>query len=107
MSGGPAQGAAASIAQPELSALQQENAQLQAELARAKTQMAQLRFKVAHDLRAPLRHVGAFALVIVEDFGPQLDAQVIGHLKTIQGAASQMTQMIDALLADGSLGAED
>jgi light-regulated signal transduction histidine kinase (bacteriophytochrome) len=104
MSDEPAQGTAASVGPPELSALRLHNAQLQAELASVRGQMAQLRFKVAHDLRAPLRHVGAFALVIMEDFGPQLDEQVIGHLKTIQGAASQMTQMIDDLLADGPLG---
>lgn len=104
MSESHAQGLTAASGQPELSALQQENLQLLADLASVKTQMAKLRFKVAHDLRAPLRHVGAFALVIEEDFGPQLDAQVIGHLKTIRAAASQMTQMIDGLLADQSSG---
>lgn len=79
--------------------LRHEVAQLAGELAAARAQMAHLRFMVSHELRAPLRHIGAFVQVIEEDHGETLDAAVRGHLKTIQDAASKAMQVLDGLLA--------
>ena len=83
-----------------LSGLREDNARLELALAAATEELQRLRRKVSHDLRVPLRQVGAFAQVIEEDFGPQLDAQVVAHLKTIQTAAAQMGQMLDGILAE-------
>ncbi len=92
----------ARAAELTLAHLHEENARLAQALAAATQELHRLRFSLSHDLRAPLRHVGAFAQVIEEDFGPQLDVQVMAHLKTIQTAAAEMGQMLDAIL--GSAG---
>ena len=82
----------------EIAQLRDDNTHLTQALAGATDELQRLRFKVSHDLRAPLRHVGAFALVIKEDFGPQLDSEVLAHLATIQTAAAKMGQMLDDIL---------
>lgn len=79
-------------------AVQAENRQLQAEVAALKQRVDQLTQKVAHDLRAPLRHIGAFVQVIEEDHGSELGADVSSHLQTIREAASKMSLMLDELL---------
>lgn len=76
--------------------LQQDQAELQLRLASALSRIAQLQFTVAHDLRAPLRHVSAFVLVIREDYGAQLSADVLAHLTTIEEAAQKMKTILDA-----------
>jgi light-regulated signal transduction histidine kinase (bacteriophytochrome) len=54
-------------------------------------------FTVQHDLRAPLRHISAFVKVIEDDHGPQLDAQVLAHLKVIYDAATTAMGIVDGL----------
>ncbi len=76
--------------------LQQEQAELQVRLASALSRIAQLQFAVAHDLRAPLRHVSAFVKVIREDHGAQLAPDVLAHLTTIEEAAQKMNTILDA-----------
>ncbi len=71
---------------------------LQTELANAKSELEHLRFRVSHDLRAPLRHIGAFVQVIEEDHASSLEAPVLGHLKTIQQSADQAMTLLDGLL---------
>ncbi len=82
----------------QLQAVRLENQQLQAEIAALKQQVDRLTVKVAHDLRGPLRHIGAFALVIEEDHGAGLGAEVSVHLQTIREAAAKMSLMLDELL---------
>lgn len=82
--------------------LRQQAARLTGELEAARAQIERLSFTVAHELRAPLRHIGAFAQVIEEDHGETLDAAVRGHLKTIQDAAEKMSCLLDGLQDDGS-----
>ncbi len=77
--------------------LRQQVARLTGELEAARAQIEHLSFTVSHELRAPLRHIGAFAQVIEEDHGDTLDAAVRGHLKTIQDAAAKMTRLLDEL----------
>lgn len=76
--------------------LQQDQAELQQRLTSALSRITQLQFTVAHELRAPLRHVGAFVQVIREDHGAQLPADVLAHLSTIEEAARQMNTILDA-----------
>lgn len=82
---------------PPLQDLQDLQA-LQIELVATRSQLETLRFAVAHDLRAPLRHIRAFAQVIEEDHAATLVAPVRGHLKTIQESATKAMQMLDELL---------
>jgi light-regulated signal transduction histidine kinase (bacteriophytochrome) len=71
---------------------------LHTELANAKAELERLRLHVSHDLRAPLRHIGAFVQVIEEDHSATLEAPVLGHLKTIKQSADQAMKMLDGLL---------
>jgi light-regulated signal transduction histidine kinase (bacteriophytochrome) len=80
----------------ESAQLQQENAQLQHKLDGALARIKQLQFTLAHDLRAPLRHVGAFVQVIREDHAGQLSTEVLAHLTTIEEAARKMGVILDA-----------
>ena len=82
--------------------LRQELSRLTGELEAARAQIERLRFSVQHELRAPLRHIGAFVLVIEEDHGDSLHADVKMHLKTIQDAAAKMTRLLDELTGDRS-----
>lgn len=71
---------------------------LQDELASARAQLESLRFGVAHDLRAPLRHIRAFVQVIEEDHAATLVAPVREHLQTIQDSANKAMHLLDGLL---------
>ncbi len=79
--------------------LQDEVARLQGELGAARAELQHLKFAVLHDLRAPLRHIRAFAQIIEEDHGAQLESAVSGHLTSIQAAAAKAMQLLDELSA--------
>ena len=81
----------------DLAQLQDKNRQLMEELARAGTDLQQLRFTVFHDLRAPLRHIGAFAKILEEDHATQLEGDASAHLKVIQDAAVKAMTILDGL----------
>ncbi len=53
---------------------------------------------VAHDLRAPLRHMNGFSQILFDDYTALLpeDAKLV--LKRIQESSQRMSQMVDALL---------
>jgi signal transduction histidine kinase len=53
---------------------------------------------VAHDLRAPLRHMNGFGQILFDDYNDQLPEDAKPLLKHIQEASQRMTQMVDALL---------
>ena len=86
----------------DLALLQRENHQLTQDLACARTELHRLTFTVLHDLRAPLRHIGAFAKIIEEDHGPDLGAPVLAHLKVIHDAAMSAMTLLDGLPAVAS-----
>jgi PAS domain S-box-containing protein len=56
-------------------------------------------YSVAHDLRAPLRAVDAFALTLREDYGALLDDPGRDMIERIHGSALKMAELIDDLLA--------
>jgi len=55
-------------------------------------------YSVAHDLRAPLRGMGGFSRVLLEDHAARLDGEVVGYLTKIQTSVRRMGDLIDALL---------
>jgi signal transduction histidine kinase len=54
---------------------------------------------VAHDLRAPLRSIDGFGLILLEDFADKLDEEGKQHLRYIRESAQHMARLIDDLLA--------
>ena len=77
---------------------------LRAELDAARAELQDFTYTVSHDLRADLRHILAFAEIVQEDAGPQLDAEAQSHLATITGAARHMGMLMDGLMAYSRLG---
>jgi two-component system, OmpR family, sensor kinase len=73
-------------------------AQLEAQYAAAQHEMQQFTYTVSHDLRAPLRHIVAYAQLVQEDAGDQLSTDVQGFLATITDSAKHMSVMLDALM---------
>ena len=55
-------------------------------------------YSVSHDLRAPLRHINAYAGVLLEDYANALDAEGRGYLERIQAASTNMGTLINDLL---------
>ncbi len=55
-------------------------------------------YSVSHDLRTPLRHIGGFARILVNDFGPAMAVEPREHLQRIEDAVRRMGLLIDALL---------
>lgn len=69
-----------------------------ADLERANKELEAFSYTVSHDLRAPLRSVASFSLILQEDLADKLDADSKDNLSRVQAAAKKMTQLIDALL---------
>jgi PAS domain S-box-containing protein len=55
-------------------------------------------YSVSHDLRTPLRHIGGFARILVDDFGPAMAVEAREHLQRIEEAVRRMGLLVDALL---------
>ena len=55
-------------------------------------------YSVSHDLRAPLRHIGGFADLVLKNGAAQLDETNLHRLNTICDSAQKMTALIDGLL---------
>jgi PAS domain S-box-containing protein len=55
-------------------------------------------YSVAHDLRAPLRGINGYAVLLTEDLGDKLAPASRLHLERISSGATRMGELIDALL---------
>jgi signal transduction histidine kinase len=56
-------------------------------------------YSVAHDLRAPLRSIDGFGLILLEDYADKLDDEGKKCLAYVRESAQQMARLIDDLLA--------
>jgi light-regulated signal transduction histidine kinase (bacteriophytochrome) len=69
-----------------------------AELEAANQELEAFTYSVSHDLRAPLRHIGGFSKLLVEEFGPKLDPEAQHYLQRIEEGTRKMGQLVDELL---------
>jgi len=87
--------------------LQRANGQLErrtSELSETNSELESFAYSVAHDLRAPLRQIAGYSSVLVQDYGPRLDAQGLRCLGKISAGAHQMGRLVDDLLSLSKIG---
>ncbi len=68
------------------------------ELEASNMELEAFSYSVSHDLRAPLRHIGAYAEMILRNGGSQMNPASLWHTKLIVEAVQKMGGIIDALL---------
>ena len=78
--------------------LEQRVAERTAQLEEANQELESFTYSVAHDLRAPLRHIAGFSGLLVEEFGPALRAEAQRYLQRIEDGTRKMGQLVDELL---------
>jgi len=69
-----------------------------AELEASTRELDAFAYSVSHDLRAPLRSLGGFSQLLLDDYGDRLDADGQDYLHRLQANVARMGQMIDDLL---------
>jgi light-regulated signal transduction histidine kinase (bacteriophytochrome) len=75
-----------------------------AELEAANKELEAFSYSVSHDLRAPLRAIDGFALMIEEDYADRLDDEGRRLLSVVRDSARRMGALIDELLAFSKYG---
>ncbi len=78
--------------------LERRVAERTAELAAANKELEAFAYSVAHDLRAPLRHIDGYSKLLAEQLGNDLDGDARHYLGSIQGSTRDMGLMVDDLL---------
>ncbi|MEO8464030.1 MAG: ATP-binding protein [Gammaproteobacteria bacterium] len=84
--------------------LEQRVADRTSQLQEANKDLETFSYSVSHDLRAPIRAIGGFCTLLVQDHAAQLDAEARRKFGVIQSEAARMGVLIDDLLAFSRLG---
>jgi PAS domain S-box-containing protein len=94
-------------AEHEIEALNVGIANRNVELATINQELEAFTSSVAHDLRAPLRHIQAFSTTLIEDLGPQTNPAIRTLLRKIADTTRNMAGMVDDLLSLARLGRQE
>jgi light-regulated signal transduction histidine kinase (bacteriophytochrome) len=87
--------------------LEQRVAERTAELTAANKELESFTYSVAHDLRAPLRHIDAFSKILHEDFEAMLPLEAKHYLNSIRGSTAKMSLLVDDLLNLARVGRQE
>jgi PAS domain S-box-containing protein len=68
------------------------------ELTEANRELEAFTYSVSHDLRAPLRHIDAFARIIEEEMSAEASAALRGYISRIRKGTQTMGRLVDDLL---------
>lgn len=74
------------------------------EVSEANSELEAFSYSVSHDLRAPLRHVGAFSEKLQRELNLAPETKAAQHLRVIDESARRMSLLIDGLLVHSRLG---
>ncbi len=75
-----------------------------AELKEAVEDLEGFSYSVSHDLRAPLRAIDGFSRIVLEEYGGALDAEGVRLLNVVRRSTTDMSNLIDDLLAFSRVG---
>ena len=78
--------------------LEERVAQRTAQLEAANKELEAFTYSVSHDLRAPLRHIGGFSRILIEDFAARMEPEARAHLQRIEEGSHRMGLLVDELL---------
>jgi len=78
--------------------LEERVVQRTAQLEAANHELEAFTYSVSHDLRAPLRHIGGFSKILIEDFSSGMEAEARHHLQRIEEGTRRMGLLVDELL---------
>lgn len=78
-----------------------------AELTAANQELEAFTYSVAHDLRAPLRHIDAFTRILQEDFAGSFPPEAAKLLDTIRRGSENMSRLVNDLLNLAHVGRQE
>lgn len=78
-----------------------------AQLETANKELEAFSYSVSHDLRAPLRAINGYSVMLKEDYEPKLDAEASRIINLIISNANMMGQLIDDLIAFSRMGRKE
>ena len=87
--------------------LEQRVEERTAELTAANNELESFTYSVAHDLRAPLRHIDAFSKILEEDCAAALPRGAAHYLQNIRRSTGKMSMLVDDLLNLARIGRQE
>jgi light-regulated signal transduction histidine kinase (bacteriophytochrome) len=76
-------------------------------LTAANQELEAFTYSVAHDLRAPLRHIDAFTRILQEDFAGSFPPEAAQLLETIRRGSENMSRLVNDLLNLAHVGRQE
>jgi PAS domain S-box-containing protein len=87
--------------------LEQRVEERTAQLEEVNKELETFTYSVAHDLRAPLRHIAGFSGILLEEFNSSLNPQAQAYLQRIQDGTRKMGRLVDELLSLARVGRQE
>jgi PAS domain S-box-containing protein len=87
--------------------LERRVAERGAALRAAMAELESVLYSVSHDLRGPMRHIGGFAQLLLEDGGPTLDPAAQHYARRISEGAARLAGMVDDLVQFSRVSRQD